>query len=107
MPNLSIRAAAASLILFTTAPADAETDSEKQLSAAQQAYVSGDYQKAIDLARPLTEDAASGKRAWRIVGASACQRKDAALAGAALKAVDATSKQFIRYVCQKTGTQVK
>ncbi len=83
-----------------TEPSDDEA--EKKLHDAQEAYVNGDYPKALDLARPFRSGAAA-TRAWRIIGGAACQIKDLHLINDAYKHLDATNRQFVMYVCHRSG----
>lgn len=72
------------------------------LSAAQTAYVDGDYAQAIELARPRR--ASDPTRAWRITGAAACQLHDPRLADEAFRHVrDGASRQYLIYACQRSG----
>jgi RNA polymerase sigma-70 factor (ECF subfamily) len=70
------------------------------LAAAQDAYVHGQYDEAIALARPHVGDANASK-AWRIVGASSCFKQDANGATEAWNALDPQSRKFIEYVCKR------
>jgi hypothetical protein len=83
-------------------------DAETLLRDAQTAYVNGDFQKAIELARPLRNggsgsSAASTSRAWRIIGGAACSLKDTKLVGDAYRHLDVSARQFLIYVCQRNS----
>jgi RNA polymerase sigma-70 factor (ECF subfamily) len=69
------------------------------LQRAQDAYVHGEYDEAIDLAKQAkAEDA---PKAWRIIGASSCFKQDAAGAAAAWNELDRPGKKFIEHVCKR------
>jgi hypothetical protein len=74
------------------------------LDAAREAFVKGDYQKAITLARAQvpTEPGA----AWRVIGASTCFLKDSAGAREAYDKLGPEGQQFLRYVCKRNGVLV-
>jgi hypothetical protein len=72
---------------------------------AQDAYVHGKYQDAIDLSEHLV-DAQPG-RAYRIIGASACFLRDKAAALKAWRHLDGTGKQFLGYVCSRNDITLK
>lgn len=72
---------------------------------AQDAYVHGQYQDAIDLSEHLI-DSQPG-RAWRIIGASSCFLRDKAAAMKAWRHMDATGKQFLGYVCSRNDITLK
>ncbi|HZS35850.1 MAG TPA: hypothetical protein VFF06_03440 [Polyangia bacterium] len=74
---------------------------EKSLQDAQDAYVHGEYKKAIDLARSGIDHAPG--RAWRVIGASHCFLKDTSEAREAWSHLDAQGKQFLKYVCSRSG----
>ena len=69
------------------------------LQRAQDAYVHGDYDEAIDLAKQAKGQDAT--KAWRIIGASSCFKQDAAGAAAAWNELDGGGKKFIEYVCKR------
>ena len=79
----------------------AGADPEAGLTEAQNAFVNGDLDKAISLARSVSK--ASPIRAWRIIGAAACRKKDLELVGDAFKKLDITAQQYLVYVCQREG----
>ena len=79
-------------------------DPDTVLREAQNAYLNGDFGKAIELARPVKSSSASAAtRAWRIIGAAACNLKDLKLVGDAYRHLDPNARQFIIYVCQRGG----
>jgi RNA polymerase sigma factor (sigma-70 family) len=69
------------------------------LQRAQDAYVHGEYDDAIELAKQAQPHDAA--KAWRIIGASSCFKQDAAGATAAWDALDPRGKKFIEYVCKR------
>lgn len=72
------------------------------LSAAQTAFVDGEYAEAIELARDSRT--AEPTRAWRITGAAACRLHDPKLADEAFRRVrDPASRQYLIYACQRSG----
>ena len=71
------------------------------LSQAQTAYVNGDYAEAIDLAELCTE--VSPMRAMRIIGAASCVLQDLECLRTAYRKLDAPSRQYLVYVCQRNG----
>jgi hypothetical protein len=86
------------LMLAGTALADGPLDS------ARDAFVRGDYKKAITLAREQvpTEPGA----AWRVIGASTCFLKDQPGAREAYDRLGPEGQQFLRYVCRRNGVVV-
>ena len=76
-------------------------DPEAVLTEAQSAFVNGELDKAIGLARSVSK--ASTIRAWRIIGAAACRKKDLKLVGDAYKKLDNAARQYLVYVCQREG----
>ena len=81
---------------------DADADS---LSAAQTAYVNGDYAKAIQLAKCASKD--SPIRAQRIIGSAACSLGDAEQATEAYRRLDVPGRQYVTYVCQRSGLVIR
>lgn len=69
------------------------------LQRAQDAYVHGEYDEAIDLAKRAS--AGDAPKAWRIIGASSCFKQDSAGALAAWRELDGRGKKFIEYVCKR------
>jgi RNA polymerase sigma-70 factor (ECF subfamily) len=78
-------------------PADADV-----LLRAQDAYVKGQFDDAIALAKEgMGQDES---KAWRIIGASNCFLQNAEGAIEARDQLDAQGKKFIEYVCQRHDT---
>jgi hypothetical protein len=74
------------------------------LAAAQDAYIHGDYARAVELAQ--AQVAAQPARAWRVIGSSRCFLHDKAGAADALKsAPDDPSRDLIRRVCERVGVK--
>ena len=69
------------------------------LQRAQNAYVHGEYDEAIDLAKQGRHQD-SGK-AERIIGASSCFKQDVEGALGAWRALDPRGRKFIEYVCKR------
>ena len=98
------RAHASTALLSSTRQQIAETLSDADadsLSAAQTAYVNGDYAKAIQLAKCASKD--SPIRAQRIIGSAACSLGDAEQATEAYRRLDVPGRQYVTYVCQRSG----
>jgi hypothetical protein len=72
---------------------------DAQLSRAQTEYVNGNYQRAIEITLPLTSQ--SPERAFRILGAAACNTHDGALADRAFNNLQTASRQYLIYACQR------
>lgn len=83
------------------AGAGADADTIETLSKAQTAFVNGDFSAAISLARSVQRK--NPTRAWRIIGAAACNSKDVKLASEAFKHLDSASRQYLIYTCQRQG----
>ena len=79
--------------------AGADAPGEDTLQRAQDAYVHGEYDEAIDLAKRAS--AGDAPKAWRIIGASSCFKQDSAGAIAAWRELDGRGKKFIEYVCKR------
>ncbi len=77
---------------------------DKILQDAQDAYVHGQYQAAIDQAKRAVK--ALPSRAWRIIGASNCFLHDRNGAVTAFGKLDAQGKQFLKYVCSRNAITV-
>ncbi len=75
------------------------------LTAAQTAYVHGDYAKAMALAQRASKD--SPIRAQRIIGSAACSLGDAEQATQAYRQLDAPGRQYVTYVCQRSGLAIR
>lgn len=82
-------------------PASDCSDPDATLSQAQTAYVNGDYAEAIDLAELCAE--VSPIRAMRIMGAASCVLQDLECLRTAYRGLDAPSRQYLVYVCQRNG----
>lgn len=83
----------------------AAMDSDETLTQAQTAYVNGDYAQAITLAKMAAKD--SPIRASRIIGSAACQTKNLALVEESYRKLDAPSRQYLVYVCQRNGISAR
>ena len=83
-------------------PAPEEFDAANEtLMRAQSEYVSGFFTQAISTAR--TVQRINPTRAWRIIGAAACNLKDLSLISEAFKNLDSASRQYLLYTCQRQG----
>jgi RNA polymerase sigma factor (sigma-70 family) len=96
-PAVAAAPAVAGTPAIAAAPAQAPGDD--LLQRAQQAYIHGEYDDAIELARKGM--AAQPSKAWRIVGAASCFNKDASGATEAWNALDPQSRKFVEYVCKR------
>jgi hypothetical protein len=76
-------------------------DVDSQLSHAQTEYVNGNFQSAIDIATPMV--AKSPQRAYRIIGAAACNLHKAALVDDAFAHLQSASRQYLVYACHRQG----
>jgi pSer/pThr/pTyr-binding forkhead associated (FHA) protein len=94
------RPAVAPAVATTAAPAAGGAD---PLVDAQDRYVHGDYQAAIDKARRALRDDPGNTRAWRLIGASSCFLKDKAGASTAWNKLGNIERQFLKYVCQRNN----
>jgi hypothetical protein len=74
------------------------------LQEAQDDYVHGAYQSAIEKAKKAVK--AQPSKAWRIVGASSCFLKDRGGAVQAWNKLDAMGRQFLKYVCSRNAITV-
>jgi hypothetical protein len=75
------------------------------LAPAEDAFVKGEYQRAIALAtRQLDEHP---QRAWRVLGACYCFLKDAPRAQEACDHLDADGQRRLRYVCNRNKVTLK
>ena len=83
-------------LLLCAAPVAAE---ESPLASAQQAFVKGEYNKAIALAQPAI--ASDPLKAWRLIGASNCFLKNRAGSLEAYKHLEADGQKFLKYVCSE------
>ena len=78
-----------------------DAESNPLLKEAADAYVHGEYDEAIRLARQAQDQDAAPMKAWRIIGASSCFKQDAEGAISAWRALDTPGKKFIQYVCKR------
>ena len=78
---------------------------DEGLPAAAQAYSTGDYEKARQLARGAEKS--EPQKAWRLIGASSCFLKDR---GAALDALShlpgKPDIEFLRFACNKNSVEI-
>jgi hypothetical protein len=88
-------------LLVFAAPAFAAGE---QIEAAREAFVKGQYKKAVDLARPLV--VSEGPAAWRVIGASACFLKDKPGAREAYGKLDQQGQAFLKYVCARQSIAI-
>ena len=98
----------------TTTPAVAQTSGVSPAPAAQpdpslleeaaKAYVAGQYEHAIDLARRNLDQGDSSQKNWRVIGAASCFLHDGAGAEEASQQLDAPGRQFIEHACGRNGT---
>ena len=88
----------------TPAPPSSTALAEKTLQEAQDAYVHGQYQNAIELAKKAVK--AQPGRAWRIIGASSCFLKDRGGAVNAFGKLDAQGRNFLKYVCSRQAITI-
>lgn len=79
-------------------------DADRQLTFAQTAYVHNDY----DCASKLAEKAVTKNpvRAYRIIGATACRNQDIATVKKAFAHLDAPGRQYLVYVCARSGVSL-
>ncbi len=74
-------------------------EADQTLSNAQTEYVNGNFSQAISVAKSVQR--INPTRAWRIIGAAACNMKDVKLASEARKHLDSASRQYLEYTCQR------
>ena len=72
-----------------------------ELETARDAFLKGEYQKAIQLAQPMV--ASHPYPAWRLIGACRCFLKDKPGAQEAFSQLDEQGRVFLRYVCGRNG----
>jgi len=77
----------------------AGTEGDNLLQRAQDAYVHGEYDDAIELAKQAR--AQDPAKSARIMGASSCFKGDAAGATEAWQALDNRGRKFLEYVCKR------
>jgi hypothetical protein len=95
-PAVAAAPAVAGPPAVAAAPSQAAGD---VLQRAQDAYIHGQYDDAIELARKGMAEQPS--KAWRIVGAASCFNKDASGATEAWNALDPKGRKFVEYVCKR------
>lgn len=83
---------------------DELANADSILSQAQTEYVNGNYAKAIDRAKLAIKN--SPIRAYRIMGSSACSKKDLKLVREAYAHVDTAGRNYLIYVCQRNAIQL-
>lgn len=76
-------------------------EADQTLSNAQTEYVNGNFSQAVAVAKSVQR--INPTRAWRIIGAAACNMKDVKLASEAFKHLDSASRQYLVYTCQRQG----
>ncbi len=76
-------------------------EADATLSKAQTEYVNGNFSQAINEAKSVQR--INPTRAWRIIGAAACNMKDIKLANEAFRHLETASRQYLIYTCQRQG----
>ncbi len=89
-----------------TPPALDHSDPDSVLSYAQTLYVNGDYEQAIAVAKSVDRRGRPSVRAARIIGSAACNLHNTKLADEAYRHLDAPGRQYMVYVCQRSGVTV-
>lgn len=84
-----------------SARSGAEGAADHNLAEAQRAYIGGDYQQAIRIARRNIDR--DPERAWRVIGGAACYLGDATLVKESVNHLDEQAQLFVRHVCQRNG----
>jgi hypothetical protein len=81
---------------------------DKILQDAQEAYVHGQYQVALDQAHRATKGGSKDQliKAWRIIGLASCFLKDRTGATQAWSKLDQRGRQSLQYVCAKNQISV-
>ena len=74
------------------------------LAQAQTEYSQGRFSQAIRMARTALPD--SPLRAWRIIGAAACQTGDRTLVQAAYDCLKSAERGYLILVCEKRGIRI-
>jgi hypothetical protein len=74
------------------------------LGPARDAFLKGDYKKAIQLAQPFAKDQPT--QAFRIIGASKCFLKDRPGAQEAYGKLDKEGQAFLKYVCSRQAVSL-
>jgi hypothetical protein len=91
-------------LVATPAPQPAQSaaaPTDDALQRAQDAYIHGEYDDAIELAQKAKATGEDSSKAWRIIGAASCFKQDAVGASEAWNAVDPPAQKFIEYVCKR------
>ena len=86
-------------------PAPKAKTGDELLREAQNAYVSGDRPRAIDLALQATKGGgADAERAWRFLGSAACSVRDVAMANRSYTNLTAMDhKLMLEELCKRNG----
>ena len=79
----------------------ASADVDQALTNAQTEFVNGNFSQSISMAKAVQRG--NPTRAWRIIGAAACNIKDVKLASEAFKHLDSAGRQYMIYACQRQG----
>jgi hypothetical protein len=87
------------IVVASTLIASARADGDRALNDAQDAFVHGQYNKAIELATTAIDK--DPLKAWRIIGASHCFLNHKDKAAEAYAKLDKQGQQFLKYVCQR------
>jgi serine/threonine protein kinase len=90
----------------TPAAPEGEKSSDAILQEAQAAYVSGERQKAIDMAMMVTRRPNPGDqlRAWRFIGSAACSVRSTTLATRAYNSLASPEhRQMLTELCKRNG----
>lgn len=77
------------------------------ISAAQKAYMAGEYGRAIDLARRAVVLAPNNQVAWQVMGVAACYRKDRGLVKRADRELGVRRRNLLRTVCIRNGVLLR
>jgi hypothetical protein len=77
---------------------------DSQIDQAREAFVKGNYKKALDMARRLV--GTEGPAAWRLIGASSCFLKDKPAAREAYGMLDSQGQAFLKYVCARQSVSI-
>ncbi len=77
----------------------AALEGDDLVERAKDAYVHGEYDEAIELARRGVRQ--DPPKAWKVIGASSCFKQDAAGAAEAWNELDGRGRKFIEYVCKR------
>ena len=79
----------------------ASADVDQALTNAQTEFTNGNFSQSISMAKAVQRG--NPTRAWRIIGAAACNIKDVKLASEAFKHLDSAGRQYMIYACQRQG----